>query len=79
MTPVDPYESRTIKWLRTHPKSATLCAIVVIAFIFGSIGIREWSKVSAGSADGSGIAKAVGIVAVALVVAWRANRRMRKH
>ncbi len=79
MTPVDPYESRTTKWLRTHPKSATLLALFVVALIFGAIGVREWSKVNTGGVDGSGIAKAVGLVTVALIVAWRANRQLRKH
>ena len=80
MIPIDPYESRTTKWIRNHPKSAGAITLAVIALIFASIAFREWFKVSGGTSDiGSTILKSVGNVAVALFVAWRFNRRMRSH
>ena len=80
MTPSDPYESRTTKWIRNHPKSAGALTLLVIALIFASIAFREWFKVSSGTTNvGSTIVKGAGIVAVALIVAWRYNRTMRNH
>ena len=80
MTPSDPYESRTTKWIRNHPKGAGAITVAVIALIFASIAFREWFKVSSETTDiGSTIVKGAGIVAVALFVAWRANRRLRNH
>ena len=80
MIPRDPYEGRTTKWIRNHPKSAGALTLLVIALIFGSIAFREWFKVSSGTTNvGSTIVKGAGIVAVVLFVAWRYNRTMRNH
>ena len=80
MTPRHPNEDRTFKWVRSHPKSASAIAFLVIALIPASIALREWYKTSGGSTNvEAGIVKGAGIVAVALFVAWRANKRMRDH
>jgi hypothetical protein len=80
MLPPDPNEDRIVRWMRKHPKLAIVLACLVIGLIPASIGLREWSQASDGTSDiKSSLIKGAALVAGALIIAWRANKRMRNH
>jgi len=71
-------DSRSVRWIRAHPRFAGAFVIAAIITILLFIGFRESRS---GPPVGTSLwwLKAIGLIVVALVFALRHRRRMRKH